>query len=152
MGFSLLQILLSLRFLFLLNIFFFSSSRSQVSSLGLLLLASLLLLLLLVLLLLRCQIFVLSAGTTLVVVNLLFFFDSWGRWAPLRQGACNLHVNFLDDVLVLIHLGSCQLACLCNLKYLIISEANDNILRFKVGMNDLAHAVHVIKANETLSG
>ena len=50
-----------------------------------------------------------------------------------------------------MHLGGRQLPCfgdLCDLRGL---EPDDHVLRFEVGVDDLAHPVHVIETDQTLS-
>jgi len=54
-------------------------------------------------------------------------------------------------VVVLALFGSGQLTCLENFIDFFIPQANNNILRLEICVNYLAHSVHVIKTNETLS-
>lgn len=49
------------------------------------------------------------------------------------------------------HFGCRELPSLCDLKNFIVSKANNDVLRFEISMNDLAHTVHVVKANQTLA-
>lgn len=61
-----------------------------------------------------------------------------------------LHVHCLD-VLVLSHLGSRELAGLLDLGYLLVAQADHYIFRLEVGVDDLAHPVNVVQADETLT-
>lgn len=48
------------------------------------------------------------------------------------------------------HLSGGELSSARNFCNFIISEANYNIFRLEISMNNLAHAMHVIKADQTL--
>ena len=64
--------------------------------------------------------------------------------------ASNFHIRFLD-IVILSHFGGCELSCLLDLAYLLVSQADDYIFRLEVCMYDLAHPVNVVKTYETLS-
>jgi hypothetical protein len=49
------------------------------------------------------------------------------------------------------HFCGRELPSLCNLVHLVVSQANDHILRLEVRVNDLAHAVHVVETDQALS-
>lgn len=72
--------------------------------------------------------------------------DNW-----LLQSASYLHVYLLDDVLVLVHLCCCQLTRLCDFENLVVTQTDDDILRLEISVNDLAHAVHIVKTNQALA-
>ena len=55
-------------------------------------------------------------------------------------------------MLVLAHLGSGQLPSLLDLLDLFVSEANVDILRLEVCVDDLASPMDVIQTNQALSG
>jgi len=44
------------------------------------------------------------------------------------------------------------LTCLSDLEHLVLSETDDNVFWLEVSMDDLAHAMHVVKSNEALAG
>jgi uncharacterized membrane protein YuzA (DUF378 family) len=68
-----------------------------------------------------------------------------------RKRASYFHVKLFDKVSIVEHLGSRQLASLCDLVDLIISETNHYIFRFEIGVNDFALAMHIIKTYQKLS-
>lgn len=68
-----------------------------------------------------------------------------------RKRASHFHVKLFDKVSIVEHLGSRQLASLCDLVDLIISETNHYIFRFEIGVDDFALAMHIIKTYQTLS-
>jgi|TARA_B110000305_G_C19339842_1_gene588544 hypothetical protein len=55
-------------------------------------------------------------------------------------------------MVVFAHFGSRELSGLLNLGYFLVPEADDNIFRLEVRMNNLAHPVNVVKADEALAG
>ena len=48
---------------------------------------------------------------------------------------------------MLEHLSCGKLTCLCDLVDLVISQTDYYILWFKISMDDLAHTMHVVKAD-----
>ena len=64
----------------------------------------------------------------------------------LLQCTSNFHIQFLDGFALLEHLGRRELAGLCDLLYFRVLEANNNVLRLEVSVDDLAHAVHIVEA------
>jgi hypothetical protein len=71
----------------------------------------------------------------------------------IKRGECtgDLHVDLSNDVEVLIHLGCSELASLGDLTHFVVSEADHDILRLKICMDDLAHSVHIVKTDEALA-
>ena len=69
----------------------------------------------------------------------------------IAKGACDFHIHVLDMV-VFAHFGSRELSGLLNLGYFLVPKADDNIFRLEVRMNNLAHPVNVVKADEALAG
>ncbi len=140
----LLLLLISSRF-FLGRLFFIGGLLNFL--LALQLFATFLLLLLLVLSLLR--------GKTILrhqVFLLFLLFFSWRFGSFLGwESTSNFHVDLLDDVLVLIHFSGSELACLSDLYDLVVSQADHDVLGLEVCVNNLAHAMHVVKTNEALT-
>jgi hypothetical protein len=54
-------------------------------------------------------------------------------------------------MLVLAHFCGSQLTCLLNLFDLLVPQANVDILRFEISMDDLTSSMNIIKTNQTLS-
>ena len=54
-------------------------------------------------------------------------------------------------MVILAHLGCSELACLGNLADLLVPEADDDVLGLEVGVDDLAHPVHVVQPDQALS-
>ena len=52
---------------------------------------------------------------------------------------------------MLIHFCGSELACLSDLNDLVVSQADHDVLGLEVCVNNLAHAMHVVKTNETLT-
>jgi hypothetical protein len=48
---------------------------------------------------------------------------------------------------MLKHLGGRQLARLGNLIHLVVSQANDHVFGLEIGMDYLAHSMHVVEAD-----
>ena len=63
----------------------------------------------------------------------------------------NLHVNLAYNILMLKHLGGGQLPGLRNFIHLVVSQANYHVFRLEIGMDNLAHSMHVIEADQTLT-
>lgn len=53
---------------------------------------------------------------------------------------------------MLIHLCGRQLTGLSDFDDFIFSEADDHVLGLEIGVDDFAHAVHVVQANQALPG
>jgi hypothetical protein len=53
-------------------------------------------------------------------------------------------------MVVFAHLGSSQLTCLVDFADFFVSQANNYIFWLKVGMNHLAHSMHIVEANKAL--
>lgn len=86
----------------------------------------------------------------LLLLGLLPLYALHSLTEVVAQSASYLHIQVLD-MLVLAHLGGGQLACFGYLFDFVIPETNDYILGLEIGVDDLAHAVHVIQANQALS-
>ena len=69
----------------------------------------------------------------------------------LLQSASNFHIQLLDGFVLLEHLRGRQLACLGNLSDFRVPQSDNNILRFEISVDNLAHSMHVIKADQTLA-
>ena len=67
----------------------------------------------------------------------------------MLQCACDLHVELLE-VLVVLLLRATELSGPGDLSDLRFFEPNHDVLRFEIGMDDIAHAVHIIEADQTL--
>ena len=63
------------------------------------------------------------------------------------QSTSYFHIYFTYDILMLEHLSCGKLTCLCDLVDLVISQTDYYILWFKISMDDLAHTMHVVKAD-----
>lgn len=55
-------------------------------------------------------------------------------------------------MVIFAHFGSGELSGLLDLGYFLVPQADDNIFRLEVSMNNLAHPVNVVKADEALTG
>ena len=64
----------------------------------------------------------------------------------LLKCACDFHIQLLDSIALLEHFGRRELACLGDLRNLRVLEANDNVLRLEVSVDNLAHAMHIVEA------
>ena len=69
----------------------------------------------------------------------------------VAQSTGHLHVHVAAEA-VLAHLGRRELAGPRDFFDLVIAEADVDVLGLEVGVDDLAHAVHVIKADQALLG
>ena len=83
----------------------------------------------------------LFAFKTLVLVGLFLW---------LGKRACDFHVEHLNMVVVIKHFGRRELASARYFRDFILPETNYDVLRLKVGVNDLAHAVQVVQPDQTL--
>ena len=67
------------------------------------------------------------------------------------QITCDLGVDPFDCFGIAIHLGGGQLPSLGNLLHLIVPQADHYILGLEVSVDDMAHAMHVVEADQALS-
>jgi hypothetical protein len=74
-------------------------------------------------------------------VALVFF--RFGNILFLLQGAGNFHIHVLD-VIVVAHLCGRQLACSVDFMHFLVSETDNDVFRLEVGVDHLAHPVHVV--------
>ena len=72
-------------------------------------------------------------------------------FSRLLKSAGNLHIDLFNDVLMVEHLCSSKLARLCDFLHFIITKTNHNVFRLEISMNNLAHAMHIVKTYEALS-
>jgi hypothetical protein len=85
------------------------------------------------------------------------YFGSFWLWLGLwifsrfLKSAGNLHIDLFNDVLMVKHLCCSKLSCLSDFLHFIVTKANNNVFRLEISMNNLAHAMHIIKTYETLS-
>ena len=63
----------------------------------------------------------------------------------------HFHVKFAHRFALLKHLRGGQLARPCNLGDFFFAQTNHHIFRFEISVDNLANAVHVVEANETLA-
>ena len=69
----------------------------------------------------------------------------------LLQCTSDFHIQFFDSIALLEHLGRRELARRCDLRNFRVLEAYNNVLRLEVSVDDLAHAVHIVEAQQTLA-
>jgi hypothetical protein len=74
----------------------------------------------------------LFAFKTLVLVGLFLW---------LGKRACDFHIEHLNMVMVIKHFGRRELTSARYFRDFILPETNYDVLRFKVGVDDFAHAV-----------
>ena len=82
---------------------------------------------------------------------LLVLFDSIDIVIRQNNSSCNLGIDPLNGLGIPVHFSCRQLASPRNLLHLVIRQTDHHVFRLEVSVDHLAHPVHVVKTDQTLS-
>lgn len=80
-----------------------------------------------------------------------FLFWTGSRFLLILQSTSHFHIKFFDPISLIEHFGCSELASLCNLSYFLISQTDDYVFRLEIGMDNVAHAMHIVKSDQALT-